>query len=176
MEKVEAGYMDYLKETFMAMDRTGLLLTSTGQQGSSNVMTIGWGSIGIIWAKPMFIVLVRPSRFTYSLIEERGDFTVNVPPPEMSEKVSFCGTVSGRNHDKFTEQELTSIPARKVSSPLIEECLIHYECRVVHENDVLPAHLASDIPPAHYPQGDYHRIFYGEILRVCASKAIRKHE
>jgi len=176
MENVEVGYMDYLKETFTTMDRSGLLLVSTSQQGKSNVMTIGWGTIGIIWAKPIFIVLVRPSRFTYGLIEETGDFTVNVPPMEMSEKVSFCGTVSGREHDKFIEQKITAIPAKEVRSPLIEECLIHYECKVVHKNDVLPPELAADIPPAFYPQGDYHRVFYGEIVRVCVTRDIKKHE
>lgn len=175
MEKVEVGYMDCLKETFTTMGRSGLLLVSIGQQGKPNVMTIGWGTIGIIWAKPIFTVLVRPSRFTYGLIEETGDFTVNVPAAEISEKVSFCGTVSGREHDKFIEQKLTAIPANKVESPLIEECLIHYECRVVHKNDVLPPELASDIPSAFYPQGDYHRVFYGEIMRVYAARDIKKY-
>jgi len=176
MEKIEVGYANYLKETFTVMNKSGLLLTSISRQGRPNVMTIGWGTIGIIWAKAIFIVLVRPSRFTYGLIEETGDFTVNVPPAEISGKVSFCGTVSGRDYDKFSEQKLTTIPAKKVRSPLIEECLIHYECRVVHKNDVLPPELAPDIPPAFYPQGDYHRVFYGEIMRVCAARDIEKYE
>ena len=170
MEKIEINYTDYLKETFDAMNRTGLLLSSANHQGRSNVMTIGWGTVGIIWGKPIFVVLVRPSRFTYHLIEEAGDFAVNVPPVEMSEEVSFCGSVSGRDHDKFREKGLGVLAAKTVGSPLIKECLIHYECKVVHKNDVLPTSLASDIPPAFYPQGDYHRIFCGEILRACASK------
>jgi len=175
MEKIEVGYVDCLKETFTTMDKIGLLLVSIGQQEKPNVMTIGWGTIGIVWEKPTFIVLVRPSRFTYGLIEETGDFTVNVPPVEISEKVSVCGTVSGREHDKFMEQKLTAIPAKEVRSPLIEECLAHYECKVVHKNDVLPPELASDIVSANYPQGDYHRLFYGEIMRVCAARDVKKY-
>lgn len=176
MDKIEVGYMDYLKETLTTMGRSGLLLVSVSQQEKPNVMTIGWGTVGIVWGKPMFIVLVRPSRFTYGLIEETGDFTVNVPPVQMSEEVSVCGTISGREHDKFIEQKLTAIPAKEVKSPLIGECLIHYECRVVHKNDVLPPELAPDIAPAFYPQPDYHRLFYGEIMRVCAARNIRKYE
>lgn len=175
MEKIEVGYMDCLEETFSTMGKSGLLLVSVSQQEKPNIMTIGWGTVGIIWGKPIFIVLVRPSRFTYGLIEETGDFTVNVPPVEINEKVSFCGTASGREHDKFAEQELTAIPAKKIKSPLIKECLIHYECKVIHKNDVLPPELASDIPHAFYPQKDYHRLFYGEIMRVSAARDIKKH-
>ena len=47
---------------------------------------------------------------------------------------------------------------------------------MVHKNDVLPPELASDIAPASYPQGDYHRLFYGEIMRVCAARGIEKYE
>lgn len=49
-------------------------------------------------------------------------------------------------------------------------------CRIVHKNDVLPAELASDIPPGYCSQADYHRVFYGEIMRVCATRDIEKHE
>ncbi len=169
MSKTEVGYTDYLRETFEAMSQTGLLLSCTDGRRKQNVMAIGWGTIGIIWGKPVFIVLVRPSRFTYGLIDCSGDFTVNVPSKDLADTVSFCGTVSGRDHDKFGERGLTVLPGRKVKSPLIEECPVHYECRVVHKNDVLPEELAQDIIPPTYPRGDYHRIFFGEILSVLAS-------
>ena len=54
----------------------GLLLVTTGADGKANIMTIGWGTIGCIWSRPVFIVLVRPSRHTYSRLEQVSDFTV----------------------------------------------------------------------------------------------------
>lgn len=156
------------------MSQTGLLLSSTDGRGKQNVMAIGWGNIGIIWGKPMFIVLVRPSRLTYGLIDGTGEFTVNVPSQDLADTVNFCGTVSGRDHDKFKERELTVLPGRRVKSPLIEECVVHYECRVAHKNDVLPKELAQDIPPANYARGDYHRIFFGEIVSVIANSSMAK--
>ncbi|TKJ45032.1 flavin reductase, partial [Candidatus Aerophobetes bacterium Ae_b3b] len=90
MREVDIGFTRYLRETFKMMNETGLLLVS-GDMEKSNVMTIGWGTSGIIWGKPVFIVLVRPSRYTYGFIEKIGQFTVNVPFPEMEEIVSFCG-------------------------------------------------------------------------------------
>jgi flavin reductase (DIM6/NTAB) family NADH-FMN oxidoreductase RutF len=118
----------------------------------------------------MWIVLVRPSRYTYQCLEATNDFTVNVPTQEMAEIVSFCGTVSGRDHDKFAEKNLTAAPGRKVKSPTIAECVIHYECQVVHKNDVIPAQLDRAIQVGAYPAGDYHRLYYGEIVAVYADE------
>ncbi|TET93780.1 flavin reductase family protein, partial [Candidatus Aerophobetes bacterium] len=77
MREVDMDFTRYLKETFEMMNEVGLLLAS-GDMDKSNVMAIGWGTAGIIWGKPVFIVLVRPSRYTYGLIEKIGQFTVNV--------------------------------------------------------------------------------------------------
>lgn len=172
--KVEAGYTDYLKETFNVMGKTGLLLVSTDAAGKPNAMTIGWGTIGIIWGKPIFIVLVRPSRYTHGLMEQTEDFTVNVPSADLADVVAFCGSASGRDHDKFSEKGLVAVPGKKVKSPIIEQCVIHYECKVVHKNNVLKDKLAGEIISSAYPRGDFHTIYYGEILSVYASPDARE--
>jgi len=71
-DKVDFRYDECLKETLEVMGGRGLLLVSVDKDGKPNAMTIGWGTIGIIWGKPIFAVLVRPSRYTYGLIEETG--------------------------------------------------------------------------------------------------------
>ena len=164
--KIDFKYDQCLKETMEVMGGKGLLLVSVDRNDKPNVMTIGWGTIGIIWGKPIFAVLVRPSRYTYGLIEETDDFTVNIPPDSLDEIASFCGTVSGRDHDKFAEKNLTAVPGREVKSPVIEQCVLHYECKVVHKNDVIRDLLSSEIDVSCYPSGDYHRIFFGEIVSV----------
>ena len=173
-DKVEAGYTEYLEETLSAISNPGLLLVSADADGKPNTMTIGWGTVGIIWGKPIFIVLVRPSRYTYGLMEQTDDFTVNVPSADMKDVVAFCGSVSGRDHDKFAEKGLTAVPGRKVKSPVIEQCVIHYECKVVHKNDVLEDKLAKDIISSFHPEGDFHTIYYGEIVSVYASPDARE--
>jgi len=172
-DKVDFRYDECLKETLEVMGGRGLLLVSVDKDGKPNAMTIGWGTIGIIWGKPIFAVLVRPSRYTYGLIEETGDFTVNLPPAALEEVASFCGTVSGRDYDKFAEKGLTDLPARKVRSPIIGQCVLHYECRVVHKNDVIRDLLSPEIDASSYPSGDYHRIFFGEILSVYGDPDFR---
>jgi len=148
-----------------------LLLASVGADGKANVMTIGWGTMGCIWSRPVFIVLVRPSRHTYGRLEQVSDFTVNVPPRELSAAMSYCGTVSGRNYDKFQEAHLTPIPSREVRSPIIKECVVHYECRTLHRNDLAPEALAQAVREEFYPSGDFHRVYFGEIVAAYAEDA-----
>jgi len=109
-------------------------------------------------------VLVRPSRHTYKLIEETGEFTVNIVPPKLKEVVQYCGTVSGRDHDKFKEKNLTAIASTKVKTAIIKECILHFECRVVNRNDLIPSELEKSIVSTLYSKGDFHRVYFGEIL------------
>ncbi len=167
MSKMNVAFADHLKETYKALAGHGVLLVSQANPNKPNVMTIGWGSAGIIWGKPIFTVLVRPSRYTYGCLEKVPEFTVNVPTPDMKDIVAFCGRTSGRDMDKFKELGLATEASMHVSPPLIARCAIHYECRVVHRNDVIPDELARQIITGLYAQGDFHRVYFGEILRTC---------
>jgi len=119
---------------------------------------------------PIFVIAVRPSRYTYSFIEEMGDFTVNVPKRGMEHIVEGCGTYSGRDVDKFEKYKLTPIPSHKVKSPLIDECIIGYECRVIYKQDLIPENIKESVISNYYPLGDFHRLYFGEILQILADK------
>ena len=164
MGKKLVDYVDCIQETIRAFKESRVLLVSQGKQGPPNAMAIGWGQIGIIWGKPIFTVLVRPSRYTYKLIGEAGDFTVNVVPPQLKDLVQYCGTTSGRDHDKFREKGLSAIPSSKIKAPLIEECILHYECKIIYKSDLIPSELETTVIPGFYPKGDFHRVYLGEIL------------
>lgn len=168
MAKVESSILDYWTETVRVLNSEGALLVSQDADGKPNPMTIGWGTLGTIWGKPIFTVLVRPSRYTYGLMETADDFTVNVAPRELMAAVAFCGRESGRDFDKFEHLNLTATPGKHVKSPIIEECVIHYECRVVHKHDLIPGNIAPEIVQGSYPKGDFHRVYYGEVLAVYA--------
>ena len=170
MAKVRLRYTDLFAPTIQRIREDGLLLVTQGADGKPNVMTIGWGTMGSIWSRPVFIVLVRPSRHSYNRLEEVNEFTVNVPPPELASAVSHCGTVSGRDHDKFQETGLTPIPSREVRPPIIKECLVHYECRTLHRNDVVSDALTEAVREEFYADGDFHRVYFGEIVAAYAEE------
>jgi flavin reductase (DIM6/NTAB) family NADH-FMN oxidoreductase RutF len=172
MPKSESAYTDYLADTLKTMSESGVLLVATDASGRTNTMAIGWGLVGYIWGKPMFIVPVRPSRYTHQFMDG-GDFTVNVMPAEMKDVVTYCGTVSGRSHDKFAEKGLRLAPGWTVKTPSIEQAVIVYECKTVHRNEVIPANLTEEITASAYPEGDFHTLFFGEITAVYAEEDAR---
>ena len=170
MERKQVQYDYQLSKTLARLTDSGLLLAASKGSGESNVMTIGWATVGIIWGKPIFQVLVRPSRYTYEFIEDSGCFAVNVPTPEMLKWVAVCGSRSGRELDKFSAYDMTFSPGQTVDAPAIDGCPMLYECRVVHWNDLLPPNLAPEIEAKFYGGRDYHRIYFGEILGAFATK------
>jgi len=100
MTQRDYGLAEAWRESMDIMHRMGLLLVSANAEGKPNGMTIGWATLGIIWGKPILTVYVRPSRFTYLLMEATADFTVNVPAPGMEEVVQYCGTALGEARKK----------------------------------------------------------------------------
>ena len=141
------------------------ILLAVGESGRNNLMTIGWGSLGVIWGKPIFTVMVRYSRYTYELIDKAKEFTVNVPlAVDLTKELNLCGSKTGRDIDKFKEAGLTPAKAKTVTAPIVKECELHYECRVVYQQAMEPALITGQIKDNFYPQGNYHVIYYGEVL------------
>ncbi|MFH1616051.1 MAG: flavin reductase, partial [Planctomycetota bacterium] len=96
--------------------------------------------------------------------EEIEEFTVNVPSKELAQTALYCGTVSGRDHDKFKEMNLTEIASKEIDVPMIKECHINYECRSLHKNDLIPDVLDDAVKKQFYPEDDFHSLYFGEIL------------
>jgi len=174
LKKIIENKKVYIIETISIINKPGALLVSKAINTNPNIMAIGWGTIGFIWKKPVFIVLVRPSRYTYELIIKSGEFTVNIPYPSMKNIVDFSGSHSGRKIDKFKKLGLIQIPSRSINVPIIQECAINYECRVLHYNEVNPAILPPEIINEYYHEDDYHRVFFGEILTVHADEPFKE--
>lgn len=116
-----------------------VVLVSTAAEGyRPNMITIAWTGI-VNSDPPMVYVSIRPSRHSYAMVRESGEYVINIPSAEQAEVVDFCGTVSGREVDKFRETGLTPVSGARVKAPLIKELPINLECRVV-ERVVLPSH------------------------------------
>lgn len=153
-----------------ALKSPGLLLVSANRDGESNVMAIGWGLIGKLWSKPIFVAFVRPSRYTHELIEESKDFTVNLPAKGMERIVSYCGSISGRSVDKFKELGLIRSVSRRTRSPIIEQCIAHLECAVIYDFRFDENKIPPEVRSMAYPMGDYHDAYFGEIIEAYADE------
>lgn len=103
-----------------------------GTLEQADTLAVAW--INIVGSTPPTVAMgLRESRNTLALIEESGEFTVNIPPASLAAEVDYCGTTSGKKADKFSVTGLTLVPSALVSAPLIEECPFNLECRVRDE-------------------------------------------
>ncbi|MFN3346411.1 MAG: flavin reductase family protein, partial [Candidatus Bipolaricaulaceae bacterium] len=145
------GFAEFQKQ----LHRGGAFLVSVDAQGRPNAMTIGWALLGTAWYHPVLLILVRPSRYTHACLLHSGEFTVNVPFAGMRKELEFCGEKSGREVDKFQELGLRWERGREVSVPVLVDCDLIYECRVVSRVDLVPEHILSgEVLGRYYPHGN----------------------
>lgn len=97
--------------------------------GKSNLLTIAWTGT-ICTNPPMLYISVRPERYSYGLIKETMEFTLNLTTSAMARATDWCGVRSGRDYDKWAETGLTPEPGVKVSCPSVAESPLSIECRV----------------------------------------------
>lgn len=130
-----------------------ILITSRLKE-KTNVMTASWQMP--VSSKPMLVaVAIGQERYSHRLILEGQEFVINVPHSGMIKEVWYCGTHSGKSIDKFEACKLSTVTARRVSAPLIQECIGNIECRLY----------------SHHECGD-HTIFVGEVVAASAKEDI----
>jgi flavin reductase (DIM6/NTAB) family NADH-FMN oxidoreductase RutF len=115
------------------------LISLVAESGTHNVLTASWLSVAA-GTPPMVSLAIRPERLSYEMLQESLEFVINLPRANLLRAVDFCGTVSGREVDKFTEARLTPVPSLKVRPPAIAECPVNLEC-VVRQSHVLGSHV-----------------------------------
>ena len=146
-------------------DVQNLLLTSGDfAKGHYNTMTVGWGSLGVMWGMPFAQVVVRPTRHTFGFMEQYGTFTLYAFPKEYAPAVQLLGTKSGRDGNKIAEAKLTPIASAQIAAPSFAEAELVLECRKIYWDDMNPAQFLDPRIERRYPNKDYHRIYFGEIL------------
>jgi flavin reductase (DIM6/NTAB) family NADH-FMN oxidoreductase RutF len=162
----DIAYHEYANEAIAHLANGGIFLTvKDPDQDRANIMTIGWGTIGYIWRKPILMVMVRYSRHTYGLLEKAGEFTVSIPlHQDRTNELMICGRQSGRDIDKFKECGFTPEKGRAIDTPIIKECPLHFECRVVYQQAMEPGQLNKELRTNCYQTPDYHVLYFGEIL------------
>jgi flavin reductase (DIM6/NTAB) family NADH-FMN oxidoreductase RutF len=160
---VQPQYVTGVAEMLTQLPLGAFLTVKSGDR--VNTMTIGWGTIGFMWGKPMMTVMVRYSRHTHQLIKDAPDFSVSVPlKGHLKTALAGAGTKSGRDINKFEAFSLTAKPARVIASPVIDNCGLIYECRVVYKHPMDPSAFDPILDSKFYKDKDYHVLYYGEIV------------
>ena len=130
------------------------VMVSCGDAEKSNILTVAWTGI-LNTIPPKTYISVRPSRFSYGILKEKGEFVLNLTPATLVRAADFCGTYTGAKVDKFAKCRLTRQFVEEVAAPLIEECAVSLCCRVT---DTAP--LGS------------HEMFVADIVAVYADEEL----
>ena len=105
------------------------VMVSSGDMENSNILTVAWTGI-INTIPPKTYISVRPSRHSYNMIKESGEFVINLTPASLVKTADYCGIYTGAKVDKFAKCNLTKEAATEVSCPLIGESPLSLECKV----------------------------------------------
>ena len=140
-------------------------------------MTIGWGTLGVEWALPIFTVFVREGRFTREQLDASMEFTINVPYGDFDKKIlGYCGTRSGRDTDKISDLNLTLVDPEIIKTPGIKELPLTLECKVLYrqmqDKNAIPEFIREKMYPEDVDSSapganrDYHIAYYGQIVKA----------
>lgn len=167
MQRQPLAFDHFCLPSFHAFDKKWMLLTAgRNEPGGFNCMTVSWGALGTMWGKPFAQVVVRPTRHTYAFMEQAETFTLCAFPEACRDKLILCGSESGRGTDKVAETGLTPIPSTRIEAPGFEEAELILECRKMYFSDFVPDNFLAEEIRSHYPEEDYHRSYYGEVLEI----------
>ena len=141
------------------------MLITAGDRNSCNTMTASWGSMGILWNKPVVHIFVRPQRYTYAFLEQQDMFTLSVFESVYRPQLQLCGTKSGRDLDKISACGFT-VTETENGTPYFGEARLVFVCKKLYWHDIHPERFLDRELKKHYPLDDYHREYIGEILDV----------
>lgn len=123
------------------------VLVTVGDMDEANIITIAWTGI-LATIPPKTYISVRPSRHSYGMLKEKGEFVINLPSASLARKVDYAGIYTGAKVDKFAKCGFTKVASKEVSAPTIGECPIALECKITEilpmgSHDVFMADIVS---------------------------------
>ena len=107
-----------------------VMVSVADKEGNPNIITVAWAGT-VCTNPPMVSISVRPERYSHHMIDETGEFVINLTTEKLAYATDYCGVRSGKDVDKFKELHLTPEKAEYVNAPLIEESPVNIECNVV---------------------------------------------
>ena len=111
------------------------LLVGAKVDDKPNFMAVGWGGI-VNGEPPMISVALRHQRYTLKGIKQNMTFSVNIPSTNLVKETDYCGIISGAKVNKTEVCRFKVFYGKLDNAPLIEQCPINLECKVVHILDL----------------------------------------
>ena len=149
---------------FTKIGKEWMLITAGADAEHCNTMTASWGGLGVLWNANVSFAFVRPSRYTYEFMEREPYYSLSFLDPGGRRPLQYCGAHSGREVDKLAETGL--VPRFDAPAPYFEQARLALICRKMYTADIDPDRFLDPAISASYKEGDYHRMYVGEIVKV----------
>ena len=143
------------------------MLITGGDCAGFNTMTASWGGAGILWQKAVSFCFVRPQRYTREFMDRGRFYTLSFFGEEYRDALFLCGSKSGRDIDKVKEAGLTPCYA-DCGAAYFQEAELVLVCKKIYFDDFDPENFLAPEIAGVYENGDYHRMYVGEIVEVLA--------
>ena len=157
-----------VNENFIKMIADDWYLIGAQYNGSNNMMCASWGMIGNLWNKAVMNVYVRPSRYTYELIEKAETFSCSFFDESYKKELTFCGRNSGRDVDKIKKCHFNYETIE--NTPVFKQAKLTIICRKIASYDIHPDQFIDQSILTNYKNNDVHRVYTGEILKVLINE------
>lgn len=119
-----------LSRVYSLLESGPVVLVTTARKGRPNVMAMSWHTM-IEFEPPLVGCVISDRSQTFGTLKATRQCAINIPTVELAAKVVACGNASGRKVDKFRAFGLTPAPASRIDAPLVAECYVNLECKVV---------------------------------------------
>jgi flavin reductase (DIM6/NTAB) family NADH-FMN oxidoreductase RutF len=167
MKRRPINSSEFLIQPHTILARQWMVLTCGDfEAGKFNAMTVGWGSFGVMWNMPFAQVVVRPGRYTFEFMNRYESFTLCAFDKKYRDALQILGSRSGRDIDKIAEAGLTPMPSTKIAAPGFSEAQLIIELRKIYWDDFKEERFLDPSIGENYPNKDYHRMFFGEIVAI----------
>lgn len=147
-----------------------MLITAENARKTS-MMTASWGGLGVMWNKPVAYIVVRPQRFTKTLIDSSDALSLCFFDKKYRKELAYSGKASGRNEDKIAHTGFHVAHAGSV--PYFEESRMVLVCKKLFAKTYTPeSFIDKSLIPENYADGDFHTLYILEIKKVLIKDGI----
>ena len=139
----------------------GALLTAVKENGEVNTMTVSWGGVGVLWGKQVALVFIRPQRHTFEFAENGTKMSLTFFDESKKDVLTYCGTKSGRDVDKFKECALKY--TLENGYPVFEDAKYTLKLRKIYSDTIKKDCFIDTDSLKWYKNDDFHTMYVCEI-------------
>jgi flavin reductase (DIM6/NTAB) family NADH-FMN oxidoreductase RutF len=121
----------FLSNVYQLLEPGPVVLLTTARKGRANVMAMSWHMM-VEFNPPLVACIVSDADYSFAALRATKECVIAIPALKLAAKVVKIGNCSGREMDKFERFGLTPVPSERVAPPLVAECFVNLECKVVN--------------------------------------------